>query len=128
MTDGAKPKILVVDDEPNIVKVVRKHLELAGFDVAVAGDGPGGIRAAREWRPDVVVLDVMLPLLDGYAVCAELKHDEALHRIPVLMMTAKTARADREEGLRRGADAYLMKPFPLDELLATIRQLLPSRP
>ena len=113
-----------MDDEPHIVKVLRKQLELSGFEVAVAADGASGLEQSRAWHPDLVVLDLMLPKLDGYAVCATLKQDADLGRIPVLMVTAKASQAEREEGLRRGADAYLTKPFGLDELMGMVERLL----
>ena len=123
MSDG-KSRVLVVDDEPSIAKIVKKQLEVAGYDVAVAADGELGWTKARDETPDVIILDVMLPKLNGYEVCGRLKQDERLRRIPVLMLTAKAQRQDQSEGLRCGADAYLIKPFQLEELLEQVRTLL----
>ena len=124
MSDSVKRRILVVDDEPSIAKILRKQLEVAGFDVAVAVDGADALVKVREFRPDLMVLDVMLPKLNGHQVCAALKRDVELKQIPVLMLTAKAQRKDQDEGLLSGADAFLTKPFQLDELLGQVRRLL----
>ena len=124
MPDLARLRVLVIDDEPHIVKVIRKQLEIAGFEVSAAGDGSEGLAAVRAWRPDLVILDILLPGMDGYAVCEALKRDPALRQIPVLMLTAKALPAEQVEGFRRGADGYLTKPFQLEELLGEIRRLL----
>lgn len=124
MADGTKRRVLIVDDEPSIAKVLRKQMEVAGFDVTVAVDGLDGLTKAREAIPELIILDVMLPKMNGYEVCAALKQDEALRKIPILMLTAKSQRQDQEEGLKHGADAFLTKPFQLDELLAKARTLL----
>ena len=124
MSEGAKQRVLVVDDEPSIAKILRKQLEVAGFEVAVAVDGAEGLVKVREFRPELIVLDVMLPKLSGHQVCATLKQDAELKTIPVLMLTAKAQRKDQDEGLQSGADAFLTKPFQLEELLAQVRRLL----
>mgnify|MGYP001615612489 CR=1 FL=1 len=124
MPDAVKQRILVVDDEPSIAKVLRKQLEVAGFDVTIAADGEDGLTKARELRPDLIVLDVMLPKRNGHEVCSALKQDEQYRRIPILMLTAKAQRQDQQEALQRGAEAYLAKPFQLDELLAKVRELI----
>jgi len=111
----------VVDDEPQIAEIVRDYLRLAGFEVIVAGDGVHALEAARGRRPDLVVLDLGLPGLDGIEVCRRLR--DAGNGVPILMLTARAAVADRVEGLDAGADDYLVKPFALDELLARIRAL-----
>ena len=126
MSEGAKRRVLVVDDEPSIVKILRKQLEVAGFEVAVAVDGAEGLVKVREFRPELIVLDVMLPKLNGHQVCAMLKRDAELKTIPVLMLTAKAQRKDQDEGLQSGADAFLTKPFQLEELLGQVRRLLDS--
>jgi two-component system response regulator RpaA len=117
-------KILLVDDEASIVKIVRKQLEISGFAVSTATDGQAGLAMAGEIRPDLVLLDVMMPKMNGYQVCAALKQDPALRHIPVLLLTARAQRQDYQEGLKHGADGYLTKPFELDELLGKIRELL----
>ena len=124
MTDTPKRRILIVDDEPSIVKILRKQLEVAGFDVAVAMDGADGLARIRETRPELVVLDVMLPKMNGHQVCAAVKQDPELRTTPVLMLTAKAQRQDQQEALSCGAEAYLTKPFQLEELLEKVRGLL----
>jgi DNA-binding response OmpR family regulator len=124
MTDTAKTRVLIVDDEASIAKVLRKQLEVAGFEVDVAVDGEQGLAKIQGWRPAVVLLDVMLPKLSGYEVCTRVKRDEQLRRIPILMLTAKSQRQDQEAGMTCGAEAFLTKPFQLEELLAKVRGLL----
>ena len=124
MADGAKRRILIVDDEPSIAKILRKQMEVAGFDVTVAVDGLDGLTKAKEGSHELIILDVMLPKMNGMEVCSNLKADERLKKIPVLMLTAKSQRQDKDEGLQHGADAFLTKPFQLDELLAKANALL----
>jgi two-component system, OmpR family, response regulator MprA len=114
-------RILVVEDEAEIAGYLRRGLIMEGYQVVEAHDGPAGLAAAREQPPDLVILDVMLPKLDGYAVAERLR--SALD-IPIIMLTAKGDIADRVEGLERGADDYLVKPFAFEELLARIKALL----
>ena len=121
-----KPRILLVDDEPSIVKMVGKRLEVEGFDVLVAVDGQEGLTKARAERPDLIVLDLMLPRLNGYEVCTMLKQDARYQRIPIVLFTAKTQDKDEKLGMECGADAYVRKPFRAQELLDKIRSLLPA--
>ena len=114
--------VLVVDDDAPIAASLRRALEYAGHRVTVAADGPGALAAAARERPDVVVLDVMLPGIDGLAVCRRLR--EQGHDVLILMLTARDATPDRVAGLDAGADDYLVKPFAYDELLARVRALL----
>jgi DNA-binding response OmpR family regulator len=113
--------ILVVDDDPKIVALVRAYLVSAGFDVVTAGDGRGAVRLVRERRPRLVVLDLMLPELDGTAVTREIRRDDDL---PILMLTARSALGDRLKGLAEGADDYLVKPFAPSELVARVQAIL----
>ena len=124
MADGVKRKVLVVDDEPSIAKILRKQLEVAGFDVTVAVDGEDGLAKVREWKPELILLDVMLPKINGHEVCKTLKADPELKTIPVIMLTAKTQRQDQDLAQQQGADAFLTKPFQLAELLAKVKALL----
>jgi two-component system response regulator MprA len=116
-------RILVIDDEFKIVDVLRRGLVYEGYTVDVAYDGESGLAQARRDPPDLILLDVMMPGLDGLEVCRRLRASE-LSDVPVLMLTAKDAVPDRVAGLDAGADDYLVKPFALDELLARIRALL----
>jgi two-component system response regulator MprA len=114
-------RILVVDDDPAVTDFLRRGLSYEGYSVQVAPDGPAGLAAAREKAPDMVILDVMMPGMDGLEVCRRLK---AGGDLPVLMLTARDSVADRVEGLETGADDYLVKPFAFEELLARIHALL----
>lgn len=113
--------VLVVDDEEAIAEAVRARLESEGLNVVVAGDGAGALELARQHRPDVVVLDLMLPGMDGLEVCKELQRKEW---VPVLMLTAKTEEADKVAGFAVGADDYLTKPFSLRELVVRVKAIL----
>jgi two-component system, OmpR family, response regulator MprA len=113
--------ILVVDDDPHILSVVSRGLHFEGYDVQVASDGVEALRIAREVPSNLVVLDVMLPGMDGLEVCRRLRRGT---NVPILMLTARDAVPDRIAGLDSGADDYLIKPFDFDELLARIRALL----
>ncbi|MFD1934983.1 MULTISPECIES: response regulator transcription factor [Nonomuraea] len=114
-------RLLVVDDEPNIRELLSASLRLAGFDVRAAADGRQALRLADEDRPDLVILDVMLPDLDGFAIADRLRAGN--RRVPVLFLTARDAHDDKVAGLRVGDD-YVTKPFSLDEVLARIRAVL----
>jgi two-component system, OmpR family, alkaline phosphatase synthesis response regulator PhoP len=117
--------VLIVDDEPSIREIARRYLEHAGFVVLEARDGLEGLRLARDQQPDVIVLDVMLPKLNGWQVLEELRLNSNLEqRIPVLMLTARGEESDRLRGLESGADDYLVKPFSPRELVARIKIML----
>jgi DNA-binding response OmpR family regulator len=124
MSEAPNPTILIVDDEEDIRLVVQARLETAGFRVLVAGDGMKALEVIRRDPPDLILLDVMLPGMDGFAVCAMVKRDQRFSRIPVIMLTARCQPQDRHTGIKLGADAYLTKPFRSDELLESIRGLL----
>jgi len=119
-----KPKILVVDDELDALEVLGFKLREAGFTPVFATDGLKALAAVRAERPDLVVLDLMLPELDGLEVCKLMRRDPAFAGIPVLMLTAKAAEMDRVVGLELGADDYVTKPYSPRELVLRIRKLL----
>jgi DNA-binding response OmpR family regulator len=119
-----KPKILVVDDELDALEVLGFKLREAGFTPIFATDGLKALAAVRAERPDLVVLDLMLPELDGLEVCKLMRRDQATAAIPVLMLTAKAAEMDRVVGLELGADDYVTKPYSPRELVLRIRKLL----
>jgi two-component system response regulator MprA len=121
---GAGQRILVIDDDKSITSFLRRALSYSGYTVEVRESGQVGLQAALESPPDLVVLDVMMPGLDGYEVCRRLR---AAGDIPILMLTAKDEVRDRVRGLDVGADDYLVKPFALEELQARIRALLRRR-
>src|SRR3989338_1217841 len=123
MTDK-KFRVLLVDDEPSIVKMVGKRLEVEGFDVVVALDGQEGLTKAQTEQPDLIILDLMLPKLNGYEVCTMLKQDTRYQKIPIMMFTAKAQDKDEKLGMECGANGYVRKPFRAQELLEKIRSLL----
>jgi DNA-binding response OmpR family regulator len=120
-------RILIVDDEPNIVLSLEYLMKREGFEVAAAGDGEGALRAMAEHRPDLVILDVMMPKLNGFEVCQRIRAEPALSGVRVLMLTAKGRETEMKKGLELGADAYVTKPFSTKELVAEIHRLLEAR-
>ena len=119
-----KPRILVVDDEPEAVELVEFNLRQAGYAVSTAVDGAEALKKARLQTPDLIVLDVMLPEMDGFEICKTLRGEGPTSRTPILMLTAKAAEIDRVLGLELGADDYLTKPFSPRELLLRIKKIL----
>lgn len=117
-------KILLIDDEPEILKLLAKRLEDAGFEVITAPDGIEGLDKARATNPDLILLDILMPRIDGFDVCRLLKFDERYKNIPILLLTAKTQDADKETGRKVGANGYITKPFESSDLIAKIRELL----
>jgi len=117
-------KILIVDDEVDLVETVRFPLEMEGFNVLVSYNGEDALNKARKESPDLIILDLMLPKLDGYKVCRLLKFDEKYKHIPILMLTAKTQEKDKILGMETGADEYITKPFEMDELLEKVKTYL----
>lgn len=116
-----KERIMIIEDDEGILRVLRRALTYEGYQVETALEGETGLSTAREWRPDLVILDLMLPGMDGFEVTQRLRTEG---NIPILMLTAKDTINDRVQGLDAGADDYMTKPFDLDELLARVRALL----
>src|SRR5437868_4865472 len=123
-----KPAVLVVEDEQNIRELVCLHLGLENYDCVQAGDGEQALKLARSRSFDLVILDVMLPGLDGVTVCRAIRRDSANPDVPVLMLTARREESDKVVGLESGADDYLTKPFGVRELVARVRALLRRGP
>ena len=119
-----KKKILLVDDEKDMVFAVKMQLETQGFEVTTAVDGQEALDKARRDKPDLIVLDLMLPKIDGYKICRMLKFDKKYKKIPIIMFTARVQETDRKLGFEVGADAYLSKPFEPKMLLERIHELL----
>ena len=117
-------KILVVDDEADLLKTIRFSLEREGYTVLVSLNGEDALNQARKESPDLILLDIMLPKLDGYKVCRLLKFDEKYKHIPILMLTAKTQEKDKTLGIETGADEYITKPFDIDELMEKVKGYL----
>jgi len=116
--------VLIVEDEADVVDLLRYNLSKAGFSVLVAKDGLQGLEMARKNRPDIIVLDIMLPGMDGYAVCKALKKDPGTESLPIVMLTAKSELNERVHGLEIGADDYVTKPFSPRELVLRVQALL----
>jgi DNA-binding response OmpR family regulator len=118
-------RILVVDDEATIRETLQYNLEREGYQVATASNGPEALEAARQEKPDLIVLDLMLPELDGLSVCRAIRQEQDT---PIIMLTARTGEMDKIIGLESGADDYVVKPFSLGELLARVRAVLRRAP
>jgi two-component system phosphate regulon response regulator PhoB len=121
---GVRSKILVVDDEPEAVELVEFNLKQAGYSILTASDGAEALNKARIAQPSLIVLDLMLPEVDGLEVCKMLRRDPATAAIPIVMLTAKAAEIDRVLGLELGADDYVTKPFSPRELVLRVKKLL----
>jgi len=124
VSGSTRETVLVVEDEPAIRDLLRLHLTLAGFDMHEVGDGRKGLDLARAQRFDVVILDIMLPGLDGVTLCRALRAEGANRNTPILMLTARDTESDKVVGLESGADDYVAKPFGVRELLARVQALL----
>lgn len=119
-----KKRILIIDDEPKMVKMVKRRLEANDYEVIAASDGQEGFEKAKTEKADLIISDLMLPKLDGYKVCGLLKKDARYSKIPVIIFTTRAQEADRKLGEEMGANAYIMKPFEPEVLLAKISELL----
>ena len=119
-----KKQILVIDDELDMLMAIKLRLEASGYEVATATDGLEGLNAARKLKPDLIILDIMLPKMNGYKVSRFLKFDEEYKHIPVIMLTALSGDEDRTTGVETGANAYITKPFETQDLVDTVRRFL----
>lgn len=123
MSDG-KLRILIVDDEPDLLAVLKIGLESAGYDVLTASDGEQGLALARQCVPDLMLLDLMLPRMDGYKVCRALKFDDRYKQIPIFILSARSGETDRRLALELGADEFHTKPYELSALVERVRARL----
>ena len=114
-------KVLIVEDDANIAELLHLYLEKEGFETVVADDGGKGVELFRSFRPDLVLLDIMLPVMDGWAVCKKIREES---KTPIIMLTAKGETMDKVSGLEMGADDYIVKPFEMKEVLARIHAVL----
>ena len=117
-------KILIVDDEVQLVEMVKMRLEASGYEIIFAHDGQEGLDKAKKEKPDLMILDLMLPKIDGYKVCRMLKFDEKYKQIPIILFSARAQDEDKQMGKEVGADAYITKPFDPQALLGKIKELL----
>jgi phosphate regulon transcriptional regulator PhoB len=120
---GRMKRVLIIEDDKDIVELVRYNLEKEGYQVAASGDGLSGLATIRKSPPDLLILDLMLPKLSGLDICREVRRDASLNRLPLLMLTARGDEPDRVVGLELGADDYVTKPFSPRELVARIKAL-----
>lgn len=125
---GASRSILVVDDEPNIVLSLEFLMQQAGFEVRAASDGEQALAAMREKRPDLILLDVMIPRGDGYSLCKAVRANPAWRDVRIVMLTAKGRESEREKGIALGADDYIIKPFSTREVVERVKELLGVAP
>jgi DNA-binding response OmpR family regulator len=119
-------KILVIDDEPEITDIIETFLENAGYEVKSENSSVIGIERAKTFLPDLVLLDIMMPFMDGYEVCMELKKNEETSKIPVIFLTGKDARSDEGKSFKVGGDMFIKKPFSCERLLGIVKVVLLS--
>lgn len=117
-------KILVIDDAPSVIQLMEYWLKKAGFEILVAQDGLAGFELAKKKKPDLILLDVMIPKLDGYSVCRLLKMDESYAKIPIILVTAREEQDDKDRGKEVGAEGYLEKPVTEEILLKKIKEFV----
>jgi len=122
MKDSKKKRILIIEDEEHIAEGLKLNLSFQGYEAETAQDGVAGLRKWKEWRPDLIVLDIMMPVLNGFSVLQNIRLED--ERIPVLILSAKSATDDKVKGLSLGVDDYLSKPFNLEEFLLRVERLL----
>lgn len=123
---SAKSKILVIDDEPEITEIIQAFLVNAGYMVKIENSSTAGLEAAKSFRPDLILLDIMMPVLDGYEVCGRLKKDPQTMGIPVLFLTGKDAKDDAGMSFKAGGDLFIKKPFSCERLLNMVKVVLMS--
>ena len=121
------PRILIVDDEPNIVLALEMLMKREGYEIRTVDDGEKAVEAAAAFRPDLILLDVMMPRMDGYEVCQRIRADSSLQGVFIVMLTAKGRNVEREKGLALGADLYITKPFSTREVVHKVKEMLAAK-
>jgi DNA-binding response OmpR family regulator len=121
-----KSKVLVIDDEPEITEIIQAFLANAGYIVKIENSSVAGLDAAKSFRPDIVLLDIMMPIMDGYEVCGRLKQDPQTNNIPILFLTGKDAKDDGGMSFKSGGDLFIKKPFSCERLLNMVKVVLMS--
>jgi len=121
------PRILIVDDEPNIVLALEMLMKREGYEIQSVNNGEKAVEEAGQFRPDLILLDVMLPRMDGYEVCQRIRADASLPQVSIVMLTAKGREVEMEKGLALGADLYITKPFSTREVVRKVRELLAAK-
>ena len=122
------PRILIADDEPNIVLALELLMKREGYETRTTGDGEAAVEAAKAFQPDLILLDVMMPKLDGYEVCQRLRADPEFKNVVIVMLTAKGREVEKEKGLALGADLYITKPFSTRDVVWKVKEGLASKP
>lgn len=125
MAEKLHKTVLIVEDEFFLAETIRARLEFLGYDVAYAENGEEALKLLRETRVDLVIMDVMMPVMDGYTATEKIKDDEKLKKIPVVFLTARAREEDRERAMASGADDYLAKPFRSEELMSMVEKWIP---
>jgi DNA-binding response OmpR family regulator len=120
-------RILIVDDEPNIVLALELLMKKEGYEVHTVDDGERAVQAAKELLPDLILLDIMMPKMDGYEVCQRIRSDALLKDVSIIMLTAKGREVEREKGLALGADLYITKPFSTRQVVMKVKEILAAR-
>jgi two-component system, OmpR family, alkaline phosphatase synthesis response regulator PhoP len=120
-------RILIVDDEPNIVLALELLMKKEGYEVHTVDDGERAVQAAKELRPDLILLDIMMPKMDGYEVCQRIRSDSLLKDVSIIMLTAKGREVEREKGLALGADHYITKPFSTRQVVMKVKEIMAAR-
>jgi DNA-binding response OmpR family regulator len=120
-------RILIVDDEPNIVLAMELLMKKEGYEVHTVSDGERAVQAAKELRPDLILLDIMMPKMDGYEVCQSIRSDALLKDVSIIMLTAKGREVEREKGMALGADLYITKPFSTRQVVMKVREILTAK-
>jgi DNA-binding response OmpR family regulator len=126
MIQRKTPKILVVDDEPEITDIIKAFLSNAGYEVLIENSPVMGVEKAKTFKPDLIMLDIMMPFMDGYEVCANIKKDPELNSIPILFLTGKDASDDGGQSFKSGGDLFIKKPFSCERLLQMVKMVLIS--
>ena len=121
-------RILIADDEPNIVLALELLMRREGHEIRSVGDGEQAVEAAKTFGPDLILLDVMMPKMDGYEVCQRLRADPALKGVAIVMLTAKGREVEREKGMALGADLYITKPFSTRDVVRRVKEVLAAKP
>jgi len=120
-------RILIVDDEPNIVLALELLMKKEGYEVHTVDDGERAVQAAKELRPDLILLDIMMPKMDGYEVCQKIRSDTLLKDVSIIMLTAKGREVEREKGMALGADHYITKPFSTRQVVMKVKEIMAAR-
>ena len=121
-------RILIADDEPNIVLALELLMKREGYEIRTVGDGESAVLAAKAFRPDLILLDVMMPKMDGFEVCERLRADSELKGVAIVMLTAKGREVEREKGMALGADLYITKPFSTRDVVRRVKEVLAAKP